>query len=156
MYNTLYRKGAESMKITEFLNGRDVERQAVTRYISRHMEIFNGHTEKIGKELDLDSVAVEELEKVYPIPKPVTIINGVPHEEFIKVQQELINSQKTVNELQSRLLEMQEQIAVGKANELLLEDLKTREEEKEEEIKALQKELATEQAKTWFQKLLKK
>ena len=103
------------MKVTDFLKGREVERQAVTRYINRHEEIFKGHTEKVGKEIELDSVAVEELEKVYPLPKPVTLINGVPHEEFIRVQNELIMAQKVVGELQNRLLEAQEQIATAKA-----------------------------------------
>lgn len=151
------------MKVTEFLKGREVERQAVTRYINRHEEIFKGHTEKVGKELELDSVAVAELEKVYPLPKPVTIINGVPHEDYIKVQNDLIMSQKLVSELQNRLLETQEQIATAKATELLLEDktqrisdLEAKVEAKKEEIKELQEALATEQSKSWIQKLLGK
>jgi hypothetical protein len=151
------------VKVTEFLKGREAERQAVTRYINRHEEIFKGHTERVGKELELDSVAVEELDKVYPIPKPVTIINGVPQEEHIKVQNELIMSQKTINELQSRLLEAQEQIAIGKAQELLLEDktkriseLEAKEQADKEKIAELQEELAAERSKSWLQKLLGK
>lgn len=31
------------MKISEFLQGRSVARQAVTRYINRHDEIFKNH-----------------------------------------------------------------------------------------------------------------
>lgn len=151
------------MKVTDFLKGRDVERQAVTRYINRHEEIFKGHTEKVGKEVELDSVAVEELEKVYPYPKPVTIINGVPQEEFIRVQNELIISQQRTSELQNRLLEAQERIATARATEMLLEDktkriaeLEARDEAKEQEIRALQEALATERSKTWVQKLFKK
>lgn len=158
------------MKVTDFLNGREVERQAVTRYINRHEEIFKGHTEKVGKEIELDSVAVEELEKVYPLPKPVTLINGVPHEEFIRVQNELIMAQKVVGELQNRLLEAQEQIATAKATTLLLEDktqrisdLEAKAEADKDEIKALQEALATERlelekerSKSWVQKLLGK
>ena len=158
------------MKVTDFLNGREVERQAVTRYINRHEEIFKGHTEKVGKEIELDSVAVEELEKVYPLPKPVTLINGVPHEEFIRVQNELIMAQKVVGELQNRLLEAQEQIATAKATTLLLEDktqrisdLEAKAEADKDEIKALQEALATERlelekerSKSWVQKLFKK
>lgn len=158
------------MKVTDFLKGREVERQAVTRYINRHEEIFKGHTEKVGKEIELDSVAVEELEKVYPLPKPVTLINGVPHEEFIRVQNELIMAQKVVGELQNRLLEAQEQIATAKATTLLLEDktqrisdLEAKAEADKDEIKALQEALATERlelekerSKSWVQKLLGK
>ena len=52
------------MKISEFLQGRSVARQAVTRYINRHDEIFKNHVKKDGKELDLDIVAIEAREKV--------------------------------------------------------------------------------------------
>lgn len=82
------------MKISEFLQGRSVERQAVTRYINRHDEIFKSHVKKVGKELDLDMVAIEALEKAYPLDMPVNVINGVPKESFIKIQNELIMSQK--------------------------------------------------------------
>lgn len=151
------------MKVTDFLKGRDVERQAVTRYINRHEEIFKGHTQRVGKEIELDMVAVEELEKVYPFPKPVTIVDGVPQEEFIRVQNELIISQQRTNELQNRLLDAQEKIATARATELLLEDktkrieeLEAKEEAKEQEIRALQEELAKERSKTWVQKLFRK
>ena len=110
------------MKISEFLQGRSVERQAVTRYINRHDEIFKNHVKKVGKELDLDMVAIEALEKAYPLDMPVNIINGVPKESFIKIQNELIMSQKKVESLQGQLLDVQEQIAAAKAQELLLED----------------------------------
>lgn len=140
-----------------------MERQAVTRYINRHEEIFKGHTERVGKEIELDMVAVEELEKVYPLPKPVVIVDGVPQEEFMRVQSELIASQKITNELQKRLLEVQVEIATAKATELLLEDktkrieeLEAREQAKEQEIRALQEALATERSKTWLQKLFRK
>lgn len=149
------------MKITEFLQGREVERQAVTRYINRHEDVFKGHTTKDGKEINLDGVAVAELEKVYPLPKPVTIVDGVPQEEYIKVQNDLIKSQQKVTELQNRLLEVQEQMAVAKATELLLEDrskrieeLEAREEAKAQEIRELQETLLAERSKSWVQKLL--
>ena len=93
------------MKISEFLQGRSVERQAVTRYINRHDEIFKNHVKKVGKELDLDMVAIEALEKAYPLDMPVNIINGVPKESFIKIQNELIMSQKKVESLQGQLSE---------------------------------------------------
>lgn len=64
------------MKITEFLQGRNVERQAVTRYINRHDEMFKNHVKKDGKELDLDMVAIEALEKIYPLEMPVNVIDG--------------------------------------------------------------------------------
>lgn len=162
------------MKVTDFLHGREVERQAVTRYINRHEDLFEGHTRKVGKEIELDEFAVEELAKVYPLMKPVTVINGVPQEEYIKVQKELIDSKSQVSALQGRILEMQNLVAIAEAKELLLEDrtqrleeMTAREEAKEQELRELREEkdreirelreaLEQERAKTWFQKLFGK
>ena len=159
------------MKVTEFLQGRDVERQAVTRYINRHEDLFKGHTQKVGKEIELDAFAVEQLAEVYPLIKPVTVINGVPQEEYIKVQKELIDSKSQVSALQGRILEMQNLVAIAEAKELLLEDrtqrleeMTAREEAKEQELRELREEkdreirelreaLEQERSKTWVQKL---
>lgn len=67
-------------------------------------------------------MAVEALEEVYPLEMPVNVINGVPMESFVKIQNELIMSQKKVESLQVQLLDVQKQIATAKAQELLLED----------------------------------
>lgn len=148
------------MKISEFLQGRSVARQAVTRYINRHAEIFKNHVKKDGKELDLDIVAIEALEKIYPLKMPVNIIDGVPKESFIKIQNELIASQKKIEGLQGQLLDVQEQIAVAKAQELLLEDrtnqvseLKEQIDLKNNEIESLKEQLSEEKSKGFFAKI---
>lgn len=147
------------MKISEFLQGRSVERQAVTRYINRH-EIFKSHVKKVGKELDLDMVAIEALEKAYPLDMPVNVINGVPKESFIKIQNELIMSQKKIESLQGQLLDVQGQIATAKAQELLLEDkinqvseLKKQIDLKNDEIENLKEQLSEEKSKGFFAKI---
>ena len=148
------------MKISEFLQGRSVARQAVTRYINRHDEIFKNHVKKDGKELDLDMMAVEALEKVYPLEMPVNVIDGVPKESFIKIQNELIASQKKIEGLQGQLLDVQKQIAVAKAQELLLEDrtnqvseLKEQIDLKNNEIESLKEQLSEEKSKGFFAKI---
>lgn len=156
----MYRKGRKTLKISEFLQGRSVERQAVTRYINRHDEIFKNHVKKVGKELDLDMVAIEALEKAYPLDMPVNVINGVPKESFIKIQNELIVSQKKIESLQGQLLDVQEQIATAKAQELLLEDktnqvseLKKQIDLKNDEIENLKEQLSEEKSKGFFAKI---
>jgi hypothetical protein len=156
----MYTKERKTLKISEFLQGRSVERQAVTRYINRHDEIFKNHVKKVGKELDLDMVAIEALEKAYPLDMPVNIINGVPKESFIKIQNELIMSQKKVESLQGQLLDVQEQIAAAKAQELLLEDktnqvseLKKQIDLKNDEIENLKEQLSEEKSKGFFAKI---
>lgn len=148
------------MKISEFLQGRSVARQAVTRYINRHDETFKNHVKKAGKELDLDMVAIEALEKIYPLEMPVNVIDGVPKESFIKIQNELIASQKKIEGLQGQLLDVQEQIAVAKAQELLLEDrtnqvseLKEQIDLKNNEIESLKEQLSEEKSKGFFAKI---
>lgn len=148
------------MKISEFLQGRSVARQAVTRYINRHDEIFKNHVKKAGKELDLDMVAIEALEKIYPLEMPVNVINGVPMESFVKIQNELIISQKKVEGLQGQLLDVQEQIATAKAQELLLEDKTNQVSElkeqiglKNDEIENLKAQLSEEKSKGFFAKI---
>ena len=149
------------MKISEFLQGRSVARQAVTRYINRHDEIFKNHVKKDGKELDLDMVAIEALEKAYPLEMPVNVINGVPKESFIKIQNELIMSQKKVESLQGQLLDVQEQMAAAKAQELLLEDktnqvseLKKQIDLKNDEIENLRNSFRKKNQKDFLQKYL--
>lgn len=148
------------MKISEFLQGRSVARQAVTRYINRHDETFKNHVKKDGKELDLDMVAIEALEKIYPLEMPVNVIDGVPKESFIKIQNELIASQKKIEGLQGQLLDVQEQIAVAKAQELLLEDrtnqvseLKEQIDLKNNEIESLKEQLSEEKSKGFLAKI---
>lgn len=148
------------MKISEFLQGRSVARQAVTRYINRHDEMFKNHVKKEGKELDLDMVAIEALEKIYPLEMPVNVIDGIPKESFIKIQNELIASQKKIEGLQGQLLDVQKQIAVAKAQELLLEDktnqiseLKEQIGLKNDEIENLKAQLSEEKSKGFFAKI---
>lgn len=108
----------------------------------------------------MDIVAIEALEKVYPLEMPVNIINGVPKESFIKIQNELIMSQKKVESLQGQLLDVQEQIAAAQAQELLLEDktnqvaeLKEQLNLKNDEIENLKEQLSEEKSKGFFAKI---
>lgn len=149
------------MKVTDFLQGREVERQAVTRYINRHEELFAGHIKKVGKEIELDADAVAVLEKVYPLPAPVEVV------EDKESREQLIQTQKLVIQLQQKLVDLQaEQTryaqieAQAHATALLLEDkeklideLKARETAKESELEALRDALEAERRKTWWEKL---
>lgn len=144
------RIGVKIVTISEFLEGRNVERQAVTRYINRHKEDFDGHTSKSGREIELDETAVRLLEAKYPIPAPVEII--VDHEsrdKLLKAQEQIIYLQQTVCKLQNELLEAEK-------NKMLLEDTKTRLEASEAKIEELEGQLEAEQQKTWLQKLFKR
>lgn len=148
------------MKTSEFLQGRDVERQALTRYINRHPELFKNHIKKDGKEIDLDDEAVAILDEVYPLIKPVELINGVPKEVHIQLQNELIKTQKENSELMKALLKVNEQLAIANTEKLLLEEKAKQFEELKEQNKSISDELSVtkvelekEKSKSWWDKL---
>lgn len=110
------------------------------------------------------------MEKVYPLEKPITVFDGIPHEVFEKVQAELIATQQKNSELMVKLLDATEQISMAKATQVLLEDktkridaLETLSEaqkqslrEKDEQIHSLQEKLEIERSKGWLKKLFGK
>nr|WP_181365797.1 hypothetical protein [Butyrivibrio fibrisolvens]AAA99530.1 putative plasmid recombination protein [Butyrivibrio fibrisolvens]prf//2120283A recombination protein [Butyrivibrio fibrisolvens] len=152
------------MTITEFAESRQVQPQAISRYIGRHPEKFNGHTEKKGKTVELDDIALEFLEKKYPLPAPVQII------EDTESRQKLIKAQELIIQLQGKLMDAQSQIAEAEATKMLLEDKNvqikkyelTEAEDKKtidelkQQVANLSTELTKEKSKTWIDKLLKR
>lgn len=110
----------EILKIQEFIDGKNVSYDTVRKYIKRHAnKELKGH---LGREnnIDLDDVAVEFLEKKYPNPTPIQII------EDTEVRKELYEAQKYIIELQKRVLEVSEKLAIAENQKLML-DLKEKE-----------------------------
>ena len=152
------------MTITEFLNGRTVERQAVTRYIERHEEEFQGHTSRKGREIVLDEVAIDILDRKYPLQSLVEVV------EDKESRQKLIKAQEYIIQLQEKINEQSLAIAKAESIQLLLEDKehqlemaeqrenewKERHERTEEELNKVREELEKERNKSWVAKLLGK
>lgn len=120
------------MTITEFAKSRNQQPQTISRYISRHEE-FEGHTKKVGKNVELDDIAIAYLDEVYPLPKPVHVINGVPQEEYDELRTKYEELLEKARELDKYLLDYEKQKADIKiaqarieaensAQKLLLED----------------------------------
>lgn len=79
------------MKISDFLEGRRVERQAVLRYINRHSDAFEGHITKAGRELDLDQTALAILDEMYPMPVRYEVISDAQlASQLIQAKDELL------------------------------------------------------------------
>ena len=163
MYSTKYNERGGILKTSDFLNGRDVERQALTRYINRHPELLENHTKKMGKEIELDDEAVAILDKIYPLIQPVELINGVPQEVHSKIQNELIQAQKDNAELMKALLQAHEQLSVANTEKLLLEEktkqydeLKDNNKQLADELAITKQELEHERNKGFFAKLFGK
>ena len=106
------------MEIRDFAGPgpRGVERGTVLRYIKRHPEMFAGHTRMAGNKLLIDEVAAELLDKQYPMPQPVEII------EDVATIRELAETRKQLIELQGKYNEACCQLAAAEAAKILLED----------------------------------
>ena len=125
------------MTITEFARGRDLHVNTVSKYIREHEE-FKGHVTPKGKERILDDKAIELLDKKYPLPKPIQLINGVPEEEHFRVMQEkdeqIQKLQSVIIELQAKQSDMLLELGELRGKSLMLED-------KQKKIEALEEQL---------------
>lgn len=158
--------------ITDFAQERHEDRDTINAYIRNHPEIKKFvHRQGKNVVIDTDCEGFKALEKQYPLPQLVQVI------EDTESRQKLIKAQELIIQLQGQLTEASKQIAQAESMKLLLEDkedqlAKTEERLKREEnrsaqaeaelkterdkIAALQEELQQERAKTWLQKLLGK
>lgn len=73
MLITLFNLEVETLKIQDFIKGRNVTYAAVFQYIKRNQTLFSGHIGKTNK-IELDDIAVQLLEEKYPAPSSVQVI----------------------------------------------------------------------------------
>ena len=109
------------MNISEFARSRGVEPQTVRHYGNDHEDIKK-HTKKVGKTVELSDEAIELLDKVYPLPRPVQLVNGVDPDEHKAVQDKLTAAQEFIIKLQNKMMEDQKLLAQAEAQKQLLED----------------------------------
>lgn len=105
------------MKVADFTRGRNVENQAITRYINRHPELFDGHVMKDGREIVLDDVALDILNEKYPLPQPIQIV------EDTEARRQLIEAQQMIIKLQQQLVEAAPIIALAEHNQYLISQM---------------------------------
>ncbi len=145
------------MKISEFADSRGIKQQTVYKYISRHKW-------KYDTELGLTDEQFTQLDQKYPLPKPVTIINGLSHDEERQLREELnaakeqlVACQALIIELQNKQHDIQLQLsdAQHRADILAIEDrYHTQQiEDLKCEKERLQEDLDNERRKTWWDKL---
>ena len=145
------------MKISDFIEGRDLNYDTVRRYIKRNPELFNGH---IGhsQNIVLDDEAVKLLEEKYPLPTPVQVIQDTTSREKLQELQE-----KYINLLEenNRLTQENANLKLLQHKQLLLEQQIQEKEcaiqkaldeirECDEQIAKLQKRAETTEAATKF------
>lgn len=116
------------MNISEFARSRGIEPQTVRHYVNDHEDIKK-HTKKVGKTVELSDEAIELLDKIYPLPRPIQLLNGVDPEEHKAVvdklssaQEYIIKLHETVEQLKDKVNENEKLIAQAEAQKILLED----------------------------------
>lgn len=104
------------MTLKEFAEGRGVDYNTVMQWLWRRPELRQ-QMDKDGKSyvLDPESEAYEELDKKYPPPRPVQIVQDE------EARQALSDAQKKIEILQDRLLQAGEQLRELEGTRLLLE-----------------------------------
>lgn len=140
-------EGGGTMNITEFARSRDIEAGTVRMYISRNKELFDGHTKKGSKSVELDEIALELLEKKYPLPKPVEVVQGIDRKEFDELQQKYMNALEEINNLQKQIVDATKKVAIAETQQLLMEDRTKQLEEQKEDNKVIKRKLEEERRK---------
>lgn len=137
------------MTIAEFIKGRNIDAQVIRKCLERYSEDFQGHISKKSKEIILDEVAVEMLEKRYPMPQLIQVVEDKEsREKLIKLHEEYKALLEKYNK-QAML------IAQAEAQKLLLEDKELQLQKVEQEL-ALAKEENAKYKPSWFFGLYKK
>ncbi len=144
----------ESMNISEFARARAVEPQTVRHYINSHADIKK-YTSKVGKEVELSAQAIEMLDKIYPMPKPVQIIQGISQEEYDAIRsdyevmlkkaqmlaEQLAAANDKIAQIQTERVDEQKEIADLKGKQFLLEDKEKQLAEANKKVESVEKDL---------------
>jgi len=123
------------VSISDFASARQQDRGTVNAWIRCHEDV-NACCQIIGKDkyIDTSSEGYRLLEKQYPLPRPIEVI------EDKESRAALIQAQQLIIRLQEQLKEQAIQIAEQKSVQLLLEDREKQLAEQKEQAKE-QKEL---------------
>ena len=142
------------MNLTAFAESRNVKTNTISNYIARNREMFEGHLIKNGHLTELDEVALEILEKMYPLPDPVQVINGIPQETHIETLNELNQARQKIEERDEIIFKLQQELNRTKSKlvetesgiKLLENTAQLKEEFHQKEIVQIQKEVEQQKA----------
>lgn len=129
------------MKIKDFVQGRNVSYDTVRKYITNHPKTFSGHIGK-SNNIILDDYAVELLDKKYPFPEPVQVIQDTAaRDELLELHKKYALAMEKI----TALTEQNANLLVVKSKQLFLEEenknLSEKLNEREEQLQNLKIEL---------------
>jgi uncharacterized membrane protein len=117
------------VRIKDFAESRNVDMKAVSRWMKVHNMPYDRSTGLTEEQISI-------LDKKYPLPKPIEIIEDTESRKM------LIETQKALIEAQNALILAQSKIAQAEAQKLLLEDREKQIDDLQQEIKSFKR--------TWF------
>lgn len=122
------------ISVAEFAINRGQDRDTVNAYIRNHPEIQE-ETIRKGKSryLDTETKAYQALDKKYPLPKPVEVI------EDTEARHQLVEAQQLIIRLQQQLVEAAPKIAWAEQNQQMLDTITSENENLKLENVKLQK-----------------
>lgn len=113
------------LTLSAFARGRDVEPKTVSIYMKRHNMTYN-------KDKGLTDEQIAILDEIYPIPKPVIVVNGLPAEEERQLREELDEVRKKLDVAKDKIIELTERNATLQ----LLEDKASLQEQELQRLKS--------------------
>ena len=113
------------LTLSAFAKGRDVEPKTVSIYMKRHNMTYN-------KDKGLTDEQIAILDEVYPIPKPVIVVNGLSAEEERQLREELDEVRKKLDVAKDKIIELTERNATLQ----LLEDKASLQEQELQRLKS--------------------
>ena len=113
------------LTLSAFARGGDVEPKTVSIYMKRHNMTYN-------KDKGLTDEQIAILDEIYPIPKPVIVVNGLPAEEERQLREELDEVRKKLDVAKDKIIELTERNATLQ----LLEDKASLQEQELQRLKS--------------------
>lgn len=113
------------LTLSAFARGRDVEPKTVSIYMKRHKMTYD-------KDKGLTDEQIAILDEIYPIPKPVIVVNGLPAEEERQLREELDEVRKKLDVAKDKIIELTERNATLQ----LLEDKASLQEQELQRLKS--------------------
>lgn len=93
------------MNISEFARERGLNPNTVSLYIRRNSSKFDGHLtpSRTGNSLELDEIALELLDKKYPRPQQVQVLEHDP-----ELERKIADQNEMIRQLQAKIIQLTE------------------------------------------------
>ena len=132
-------KGGMMMKKTSYIaKYYGIDRNALTAYIRRHPELFDGHTEKAGREIVVDDEGMKVLEEKYG----TQVVTSQYESELIELHRKITEllEQQVMDKVQ--IITLQDHLRESEGRQMLLEDTQSKLKQAENDRETARKEVS--------------